>query len=61
MKQSLFTIALVISLSFTVAHAEDNVLSDAEKKAGWINLFNGKDFTGWQIDKWNPTSITIKD
>jgi len=25
-----------------------NALSDAEKKAGWVLLFNGKDFTGWR-------------
>lgn len=53
--------ALTLSLNMVTANAEDNVLSDTEKKEGWINLFNGKDFTGWKIDKWNPTSITIKD
>jgi hypothetical protein len=60
MKQLVYIITLAISLNLGISHAEDNVLSDTEKKAGWISLFNGKDFSGWQIDKWNPTSVTIK-
>ncbi len=27
---------------------QPNTLSDAEKEAGWILLFNGQDFTGWR-------------
>ncbi|MFK7912264.1 MAG: DUF1080 domain-containing protein [Akkermansiaceae bacterium] len=61
MKQLLYMTALAVSLNLAVTHAEDNVLSDSEKKDGWINLFNGKDFTGWKLDQWNPASITIKD
>ena len=61
MKKHLTIMILALSLNLGISHAEDNTLSDTEKKAGWINLFNGKDFTGWKIDKWNPTSITIKD
>lgn len=61
MKTIIYIITLAMSFNFGIAHAEDNVLSDTEKKEGWINLFNGKDFTGWKIDKWNPASITIED
>ncbi|MCP5535490.1 MAG: DUF1080 domain-containing protein [Akkermansiaceae bacterium] len=61
MKKINSLLILACSLTIGLANAEDNVLSDTEKKEGWINLFNGKDFTGWQIDKWNPGSITIKD
>lgn len=61
MKHLLYIATLALSSSLTIAHAKDNELSDTDKKAGWINLFNGKDFSGWKIDKWNPTSITIKD
>lgn len=39
----------------------DNTLSEDEKAAGWILLFNGKDFAGWKIDKWNPESFSIED
>jgi hypothetical protein len=39
----------------------DNTLTEAEKNDGWILLFNGKDFTGWRIDQWNPESFSIED
>lgn len=61
MNKLLTILTLALSLNIGIVCAEDNVLSDSEKKEGWINLFNGKDFTGWQIDKWNPTSVTIKE
>ncbi len=61
MKRLLSILTLALSLNIGIAYAEDNVLSEAEKKEGWINMFNGEDFTDWQIDKWNPESITIKD
>ncbi len=28
--------------------------------AGWVSLFNGKDFTGWKVNE-NPQSFTIQD
>lgn len=43
------------------AFAEDNTLTEAEKKDGWISLFNGKNFDGWKIDKWNPESFSIEE
>lgn len=43
------------------AVAADNTLTPAERNAGWILLFNGSDFTGWKLDKWNPSSITVED
>ena len=49
-----------MALCASLAHA-DNSLTEAEKKDGWIQLFNGKDFSGWKIDKWNPDSITVED
>ncbi|MBC8873710.1 MAG: DUF1080 domain-containing protein [Planctomycetes bacterium] len=41
--------------------AADNTLTEAEKQDGWVLLFNGKDFSGWRIDKWNPKSFSIED
>jgi len=61
MSRLLSILALALSLSIGISNAEDNTLSDTEKQDGWINLFNGKDFTDWQIDKWHPTSFSIKD
>jgi hypothetical protein len=61
MKKVLTLVIIALSLNLGTSCAEDNVLSSTEKKEGWINLFNGKDFTDWQIDKWHPTSFSIKD
>lgn len=52
-------IAVVCPISFA-QEQEDNTLTEAEKSDGWILMFNGKDFTDWQIDKWNPESIFIE-
>lgn len=41
--------------------APGNTLTDAEKKAGWVLLFNGKDLTGWKISKENPESAYVED
>ena len=41
--------------------AEDNALTESERTDGWKLLFNGKDLTDWQIDKWNPESISVED
>jgi hypothetical protein len=39
--------ALIISLS-SCGQKKPNTLTSKEKKAGWVLLFNGKDFTGWR-------------
>ncbi|MCR9119662.1 MAG: DUF1080 domain-containing protein [bacterium] len=39
----------------------DNALTEEEESQGWVLLFNGEDFTGWKIDKWNPKSFSIED
>jgi hypothetical protein len=41
--------------------AADNELTEAEKAAGWILLFDGKSFNNWKIDKWNPDCFKIED
>jgi hypothetical protein len=60
MKTFLIT-PIVLALCATAAFAEDNSLTQEEKNDGWILLFNGKDLSGWQLDKWNPDSITVAD
>ena len=61
MKQILL-ILLVLGLIRPLAHAsEDNFLTDDEKKDGWMLLFNGKDLTGWKVDKWNPGGFSIEE
>ncbi|MFT4586007.1 MAG: hypothetical protein ACI9VS_000098 [Candidatus Binatia bacterium] len=60
MSPSKLLILGLVALWAGVAQA-DNSLTDAEKKDGWILLFNGKDFSGWKIDLWNPKSITVED
>ena len=54
---------LILSLfaAWAVAVRADNSLTDAEKKDGWILLFNGKNLSGWKVDKWNPESISVED
>ena len=39
----------------------DNTLTDAEKREGWILLFNGQNLDGWKVDKWNPDCFKVED
>lgn len=45
------------------AAAGDNELTSAEKKDGWVLLFNGKDFSGWRQCNGNamPANWVIED
>jgi hypothetical protein len=42
----MITCALLVSMSSFAQ--KPNTLTSKEKKAGWVLLFNGKDFTGWR-------------
>ncbi|MCP4891003.1 MAG: DUF1080 domain-containing protein [Planctomycetaceae bacterium] len=53
--------ALIVACCCSTTFAADNSLTDAETKDGWIQLFNGKDLTGWKHDQWNPESISVED
>jgi len=55
-----FSIIIVACCLSATVHA-DNTLTEKEKGQGWILLFNGDDFSGWKIDKWNPESFSIEE
>jgi 3-keto-disaccharide hydrolase len=54
-------LSLICALAFLVAlpssAQKPNKLTGKEKKAGWLLLFNGKDFTGWR--QYNGTEMPI--
>lgn len=67
--------SLVFIGAFTAVRADDamdpNALSKADKDAGFVSMFNGKDFTGWRFegkesppkelpDNWSVTDGLIK-
>ena len=56
-----FFVNLTVALCCTGAFAADNTLTEAEQQDGWILLFNGQDFGGWRIDKWNQECFSIED
>lgn len=50
MKRSLFFIAAFFAaVLIAMPVSGQNKLTSKEKKAGWVLLFNGKDFTGWRM------------
>ena len=51
---------LVISFPSTLL-ASDNQLTEEEKKAGWILLFNGQDHTGWRCNNGKPIATPVED
>jgi hypothetical protein len=58
----LLALALVATLPFySIANANDNVLTDDEQKAGWQLLFNGTDLTGWKCNNGKPIAAPIED
>lgn len=60
MKSVLLSVILT-ACCCTPTFAADNALSQAEKQAGWILLFNGTDFSQWKLDQWNPESFSIEE
>lgn len=50
MRKSIFTMIVILltAVSIQVSGQKPNKLTGKEKKAGWVLLFNGKDFTGWR-------------
>ena len=66
MKLKLFYVFMVLAIASasTMVHAQKaNKLTSKEKKAGWVLLFNGKDFSGWRQCNGTamPKNWTIED
>ena len=63
MKQSLLTASAVFAtlLFSSFAIADDNVLTEDEKKEGWQLLFNGADLTGWKCNNGKPIAAPIEN
>jgi hypothetical protein len=63
MKSSLATLLLIAGLAAApafAAEAKPNMLTAAEKKAGWQLLFDGKSLDGWKASE-NPGVFTVQD
>jgi hypothetical protein len=62
MKRTLTLLALVALAAGRLCAAEPkhNTLSDADKKAGWQLLFDGKSLDGWKASE-NPDVFTVQD
>lgn len=55
-------VVIVIGLSaFQPAHAEDNVLTDAEQADGWMLLFDGASLRSWKNNNDAPVKAKIED
>ena len=56
------TIALLAAIVHAgVVSAADNQLTEEERKAGWLLLFNGKDHTGWKCNNGKEIATPIEN
>lgn len=60
MRMLLMIVVLVLGCG-AVAQAADNQLTDAEKEAGWILLFNGQDHTGWKCNNGKSIATPVEN
>jgi hypothetical protein len=54
-------LACLLSLSGAQALAADNVLTRAERRAGWLLLFDGKTLNGWMTSDSKPSRRPLED
>lgn len=55
------TLLLTLTVATSSVAAADNSLTQAEQKAGWKLLFNGKDLTGWKCNNDKPIQTQVED
>lgn len=58
---SRYAAAVLMLSTATCLFAADNELTEAEKREGWLLLFNGKDHTGWKCNNDKPIATPIED
>ena len=61
MKKLICSLLVLACVCASTAVAADNQLTDQEKKDGWILLFNGADYDGWQCNNGKPVASTVDD
>ncbi|MBS0266939.1 MAG: DUF1080 domain-containing protein [Planctomycetes bacterium] len=59
--QRLLVILFMAGCWSAQAQAGDNQLTDAEKRDGWILLFDGQSLTGWQTSSEQPSQRPVED
>jgi hypothetical protein len=52
---------LLAAASLPAEETADNRLTDTEKNDGWILLFDGKTFTGWQTSSGQPSQRPVEN
>lgn len=58
MKKLLFSLGLMLACLVGYSALSQ---ANAGEKGGWVQLFNGKDTTGWKTHPKNPGKWTVKD
>src|SRR2546423_1317101 len=51
----------LLILTCLVSSPADNYLTRAEKRAGWILLFDGKTLNGWMTSTQTPSKVPVDD
>src|SRR5258706_15770010 len=54
-------VPILILAALLPSPAPDNQLTRAEKKAGWILLFDGRTLNGWMTSSQTPSKVPVED
>jgi Domain of Unknown Function (DUF1080) len=54
-------LSIIVCQLVLAAEPADNQLTDAEKKAGWILLFDGKSLDGWMTSSEKPSQRPVEE
>jgi hypothetical protein len=52
---------VALAILASPARTEDNVLTEQEKKDGWLLLFNGQNLDGWMTSSQKPSKKPVED